>query len=169
MHSFQSLLHIAVLWELSEQNEIQRIQSGTTLDLIVRRILEVGFNMYLSSSNVNRAVEQYMDKGGGSKLGQGHSSLGGSMCVCVSVVLYIFDCECAHFSAKYILSVLHYCLRFDTSCCNYHYIFNLSVCCFIHTSMLPSSPLHRIVLTESLMRKASMIVCHCSVLHFTAF
>ena len=65
VHSFQSLLHIAVLWELSEQNEIQRIQSGTTLDLIVRPILEVGFDMYLSSSNVNRAVEQYMDKGGG--------------------------------------------------------------------------------------------------------
>ena len=65
MHSFQSLLLIAVLWELSEQNEIQRIQSGTTLDLIVRPILEVGFDMCLSSSNVNRAVEQYMDKGGG--------------------------------------------------------------------------------------------------------
>ena len=86
MHSFQSLLLIAVLWELSEQNEIQRIQSGKTLDLIliVRPILEAGFNMYLSSSNVNRAVEQYMDKGGGSKLGQGHSSLGGEyVCVCL--------------------------------------------------------------------------------------
>ena len=79
--------------------------------------------------------------------------------MCVSVVLYIFDCECAHFSAKYILSVLHYWLRFDTSCCNYHYIFNLSVCCFIN---IPSPPLHQIVLAESLMRKASMIVCHCS-------
>ena len=89
MHSFQSLLLIAVLWELSEQNEIQHIQSGTTLHLIVRPILEVGFNMYLSNSNVNRAVEQYMDKGGGSKLGQGHSSLGGSMCVCVCSVVHI--------------------------------------------------------------------------------
>ena len=79
------------------------------------------------------------------------------MCVCVSVVLYIFDCECAHFYAKYILSVLHY--WFDTSCCNYHCIFNLSVCCFIH---IPSPPFRRIVLAESLMRKASMIVCHCS-------
>ena len=60
------------------------------------------------------------------------------MCVCVSVVLYIFDCECAHFYAKYILSVLHY--WFDTSCCNYHCIFNLSVCCFIHIPSPPPSP-----------------------------
>ena len=47
--SAQFSIAFAVSWELSEQHEIQPIQSGKTLDPIVRSILEEGFNMYLIS------------------------------------------------------------------------------------------------------------------------